>query len=261
MIGIIGGSGLYDIEGVHLREVRHILTPFGIPSDGYRFVDFNGITAVFLPRHGSAHSIPPHKINYKANIWGFRELGVERIISIGASGGISPRMFPGTIVIPDQILDFTSGRDVTYYHGEVGVIHIDFTEPYCPVLRESLSAAGRKKGIPVQDSGTYVCVNGPRLETRAEINAFSVLGGDIVGMTGMPEAVLAREAEICYAGVSVVTNFAAGVSGKKLTVAEVISGMNATVPALRALLQETFSIIPAERACLCREALREGKIG
>lgn len=260
MIGIIGGSGLYDIEGVQLRTVHHVMTPFGSPSDGYRVVDFGGRDVVFLPRHGSAHSIPPHKINYKANMWGFRELGVERIISVGASGGITPRMVPGTIVIPDQILDFTSGRDVTYHHGEEGVIHIDFTEPYCPALREALSAAGRKTGIPLQDSGTYVSVNGPRLETRAEIKAFSLLGADIVGMTGMPEASLAREAEICYAGVSVVTNFAAGMSGKKLTAAEVISGMHSAVLQLRGLLQETFSLIPAKRECACREAVREGTL-
>lgn len=260
MIGIIGGSGLYDIEGVHLREVRRVMTPFGSPSDGYRLVDFDGRRIVFLPRHGSAHSIPPHKINYRANIWGFRELGVERIISIGASGGITQHMIPGMIVIPDQILDFTSGRDMTYHHGEEGVIHIDFTEPYCPALREALTEAGSKTGIPLIASGTYVCVNGPRLETKAEIKAFSLLGADIVGMTGMPEAVLAREAELCYAGVSVVTNFAAGVIGQKLTAAEVLSGMHRVVAALKVLLLETFAHIPAERACSCKNALREGKI-
>jgi len=260
MIGIIGGSGLYNIEGVHMREVRDIMTPYGRPSDGYRICDFAGRDVVFLPRHGSAHSIPPHKINYKANIWGFKELGAERIISIGASGGISPRMVPGTILIPDQILDFTSGRDVTYYHGEEGVVHIDFTEPFCPVLREACAEAGRKTGISLQNTGTYICVNGPRLETRAEIKAFSLLGADVVGMTAMPEAVLAREAELCYAGVSVVTNFAAGMSGKKLTATEVVSGMNATVAQLKALLQETFALIPAKRQCSCGEAMREGKI-
>lgn len=260
MIGIIGGSGLYDIEGVHLREVCEIMTPYGRPSDGYRICDFAGRDVVFLPRHGSAHSIPPHNINYKANIWGFKELGAERIISIGASGGINPHVVPGTIVIPDQILDMTSGRDVTYYHGEEGVIHIDFTEPFCPVLREALAGAGRKTGISLQNEGTYVCVNGPRLETKAEIKVFSLLGADIVGMTAMPEASLAREAELCYAGVSVVTNFAAGMSGKKLTATEVISGMNATVTPLKTLLQETFALIPAKRECSCREAIREGKI-
>jgi 5'-methylthioadenosine phosphorylase len=260
MIGIIGGSGLYEIEGVHLREVRHMTTPYGSPSDGYRICDFDGIDAIFLPRHGSAHNIPPHKINYKANIWGFKELRADRVISIGASGGITSQMVPGTIVIPDQILDFTSGRDITYYHGEEGVIHVDFSDPYCPDLRKSLVKAGEKAGISLRDTGTYVCVNGPRLETRAEIHAFSLLGADIVGMTAMPEASLAREAELCYAGVSVVTNFAAGISRKKLTATEVINGMNTAVGQIKTLLREAFTLIPAERSCPCGDAMREAKV-
>lgn len=260
MIGIIGGSGLYDIEGVNLREVRQIMTPYGSPSDAYRICDFSGKDVIFLPRHGSSHSIPPHKINYKANIWGFKELGAERIISLGASGGIRPDMVPGTIVLLDQIIDLTSGRDTTYYHGEEGVIHIDFTEPYCPDLREALVKGGIKSGISLHKSGTYVCVNGPRLETRAEIKSFSLLGADVVGMTAMPEASLAREAELCYAGVSVVTNFAAGMSGKKLTVTEVINTMNISAIHLKTLLKETFHLIPAKRVCACKESLREAKV-
>jgi len=260
VIGIIGGSGLYGIEGVHLGKVHHITTPYGSPSDGYRLFDLAGCSVVFLPRHGPTHRIPPHKINYKANIWGFKELGADRIISIGASGGISPMMVPGTIVIPDQILDLTSGRDATYYHGEEGVVHIDFTEPYCPVLRESLLDAGRKSGISLLNSGTYICVNGPRLETRSEIRAFALLGADIVGMTAMPEASLAREAELCYAGVNVVSNFAAGMSGKKLTVREVISAMKAAGEQIGALLKEAFTLIPDERDCPCRESTREAKV-
>jgi len=260
MIGIIGGSGIYDIEGVHLREERQIMTPYGIPSDAYRIGDFSGKDVIFLPRHGSSHSIPPHKINYKANIWGFKELGVERIISFGASGGIRPDMVPGTIVILDQIVDLTSGRDTTFYHGEEGVIHIDFTEPYCPELREALMKSGTKSGISLKESGTYVCVNGPRLETGAEIKVFSLLGADVVGMTAMPEASLAREAELCYAGISVVTNFAAGMSGKKLTVTEVIHSMNTSTLHLKTLLKETFDLIPAQRGCSCKKSLREAKV-
>jgi 5'-methylthioadenosine phosphorylase len=260
MIGIIGGSGLYDIDGVNLREVRQIKTPYGMPSDAYRIGDYSGRGLVFLPRHGSLHSIPPHKINYKANIWGFKELGANRIISFGASGGISPDMIPGTIVILDQIIDLTSGRDTTFYHGEEGVIHVDFTEPYCPDLREALVKAGKQSGISLKESGTYVCVNGPRLETRAEIKSFSLLGADVVGMTAMPEASLAREAELCYAGVSVVTNFAAGMSGRKLTVTEVIEGMNTSLIHLKILLKETLDLIPTERKCACKESLREARV-
>jgi 5'-methylthioadenosine phosphorylase len=169
-------------------------------------------------------------------------------------------MVPGTIVILDQIIDLTSGRDTTFYHGEEGVIHVDFTEPYCPDLREALVKAGIQSGIPLKESGTYVCVNGPRLETRAEIKSYSLLGADVVGMTAMPEASLSREAELCYAGVSVVTNFAAGMSGKKLTVTEVIEGMNTYLIHLKILLRETLNLIPAERKCACKESLREAKV-
>lgn len=260
MIGIIGGSGLYDMEGVHPQEVRGIMTPYGAPSDEYRICNFAGRDVIFLPRHGSAHHIPPHRINYKANIWGFKELGAKRIISIGATGGMRPHLSPGTMVIPDQILDLTSGRDATFHHGEEGVIHIDFTEPYCPVLRDALLEAGKKSGISLHGTGTYVCVNGPRLETRAEIKVFSLLGADIVGMTAMPEAALAREAELCYAGIAVVTNVAAGMSGKKLTAAEVISGMNTAAAQLKTLLQEMFPLIPVARECACRDSMRGAKV-
>ncbi len=260
MFGIIGGSGLYEIEGLRLRDILHIETPHGSPSDGYRLYDLEGITVLFLSRHGSGHRIPPHKINYKANIWGFRELGAERIISVGASGGISSRMVPGTIVIPDQIIDLTSGRDTTFYHGDEGVVHIDFTEPYCPLLRKALIEAGRREGIPMQESGTYVCVNGPRLETSAEIRTFSLWGADVVGMTAMPEASLAREASLCYAGVNVVTNFAAGVIEKKLTAAEVVSMMHASNEQIRIMLKGTLSVVPADWGCICRESIKEAKI-
>ncbi len=260
MIGIVGGSGMYEIEGLRLLEVRRIETPYGSPSDGFRLYDFEGQRVLFLPRHGVGHRIPPHKINYRANIWGFRHLGADKIISIGASGGITPPMVPGTIVIPDQIIDFTSGRDATFFDGDDGVFHVDFTEPYCPVLRKALVRAGEEAGVALREGGTYVCVNGPRLETRAEIRAFSLWGADIVGMTAMPEASLAREASLCFAGVSVVTNFAAGVVDRKLTTTEVFETMTAAHSRLRILLRETLARIPAERHCICGESLREAKV-
>lgn len=260
MIGIIGGSGLYEIEGVAIREHRRIPTPFGEPSDAYLIGDFSGNEVVFLPRHGSHHTIPPHKINYRANIWGFKELGVERIISVGAAGGIDAVMAPGTMVVPDQIIDLTQGRQVTFYDGEKGVVHIDFTEPYCPEVRRAIIEAGNKAGLSLGKSGAYICTNGPRLETRAEIAFYSRIGADVVGMTGMPEASLAREAEICYAGVAVVTNYAAGITGKRLTSAEVIETMNRTSMYLKELLKESFGLIPKERNCLCKTALKDARI-
>jgi 5'-methylthioadenosine phosphorylase len=260
MIGIIGGSGLYEVEGIVMKGVKKIKTPFGAPSDSYSIGKFLGMDIIFLPRHGLKHKIPPHKINYRANIWGFKKLGVKKIISFGATGGISQEMTPGTIVVPDQIIDMTSGRNSTFCSDEGDVVHIDFTEPYCPELRDSLFRAGNRSGIKVKKSGTYICTNGPRLESGAEIKFFSEIGADIVGMTAMPEAALAREAELCYAGVAVVTNYAAGIRGKKLTAAEVIAVMNKTAGRLKKLLKAVLAMAPSQRNCACKEALKEAKI-
>ncbi len=260
MIGIIGGSGLYNIEGIVLREKKAISTPFGKPSAPYEIGEFSGVNIVFLPRHGLGHTIPPHKINYKANISGFKEIGVERIISVSASGGLRLRMKPGTITVLDQLIDMTSGREGTFFDGVNGVAHIDFTEPFCPELRKSLINAAGKTGIRIRKSGTYVCANGPRLETKAEIAMFAGFGADVVGMTAMPEAALAREAEICYAGVAIVTNYAAGITDKKLTATEVIGEMNKAAGQVRKLLKAVLLSIPSHRRCACNEALREAKV-
>jgi len=260
MIGIIGGSGLYAIEGIVMKKAKKITTPFGKPSDAYMIGEIAGREVVFLPRHGSKHAIPPHRINYRANIWGFSKLGVKQIISFGATGGIRPDMKPGTIVVPDQVIDMTQNRESTFYNGRNGVVHIDFTEPFCPELRMALFSAGRKTGVKLKKSGTYICTQGPRLETKAEIRFFSAIGGDMVGMTLMPEATLAREAELCYTGVAVVTNYAAGIKAKRLTVSEVLEVMQKTSLKLRALLKETFPLIPSGRTCACTTALRDAKV-
>jgi 5'-methylthioadenosine phosphorylase len=260
MIGIISGSGLYTIEGVVIKEIKSVATPFGVPSDSYRIGELSGREVVFLPRHGSKHTIPPHRINYRANIWGFKELGVKRILSISASGGITPEAGPGTIVVPDQIIDMTSGREVTFFDGEEGVFHIDLTYPYCNELRETIFSAGKVSGIELMKSGTYICTNGPRLETRAEISFFSLIGADIVGMTAMPEASLAREAGLCYSGISVVTNYAAGLQKKALIVSEVVEMMNKTAQSLYVLLKEALPLVPSDRICSCKDALNEAKM-
>jgi 5'-methylthioadenosine phosphorylase len=258
-IGVIGGSGLYDIPGLTIREYKKITTPFGDPSDTYIIGEFFDKEIVFLPRHGLKHRIPPHKINYRANIWGFKEIGVERIISIGAVGGINPEMKPGMFVVPDQIIDMTKKRASTFYDRDE-VVHIDFTDPYCPELRESLIKAGEKLGVELKGSGTYVCMDGPRLETRAEIKIFFSMGIDVVGMTAMPEASLAKEVELCLASVSVVTNYAAGITGKKLTTTEVVEMMKGTTKQVENLLKETFHLIPIERRCACKDALRDARM-
>ncbi len=259
-IGVIGGSGLYSIKGLVLKKKKRFSTPFGKPSDQYVIGEADGREIIFLPRHGSSHNIPPHQINYRANIWGFKKLGVERIISINAVGGIKKGLKPGDIVILDQIIDMTKNRKSTFYDGGEGVVHIDFTEPYCPDIRKILLKAGKNARVALKNGGAYVAVEGPRLETSAEIRSFAMLGGDVVGMTVMPEASLARELEICYSGISVVANYAAGIKKKKLTTKEVMEEMAASTEKLKDLLKETFALIKEERACACGEALKDAKI-
>ncbi len=259
-IGIIGGSGLYKIKGLAIKKGKEIATPFGKPSDRYRIGQIGDAEIIFLPRHGSRHNIPPHMINYRANIWGFKKLGVSRIISVSAVGGIKKGLKPGDIVILDQVIDMTKNRKSTFYDGKTGVIHIDFTHPYCPEIRRILLKAGRQARVSLKDGGTYLAIEGPRLETSAEITAFNRLGGDVIGMTGMPEASLARELEICYSGISVVANYAAGTSKSKLTTAEVLDAMKASTEKIRQLLEQTFKLIPDRRKCTCGETLTGAKI-
>jgi len=259
MIGVIGGSGLYEIEGVVVKEAKKISTPYGDPSDSYRLGEVGGIEIVFLPRHGSPHHIAPHKINYRANIWGLKELGVERIISVNAVGGINPRMKSGDIVVLDQIIDMTEGRERTFYD-RAEIVHVDFTEPYCPELREAIISAGKRAGVRLKQKATYICANGPRLETAAEIKAFSVLGADVVGMTGMPETSLARELALCFSGIAVITNYAAGISKNKLTTTKVMEKMAESTERIKILLRETFTLIPSTRSCFCKDALKDAKM-
>lgn len=259
-IGIIGGSGLYGMKGLVTKQKKRITTPFGKPSDEYRIGQIKDIEVVFLPRHGMHHTLPPHMINFRANIYGFKKLGVERIVSINAAGGMKKGLKPGDIVIPDQVIDMTKTRKSTFYDGKEGVVHIDFTEPYCHEMRWILLKAGRRAKIPLKDGGTYVVAEGPRLETASEIRAFGILGADVVGMTGMPEAALARELEMCYAGIVVVANYAAGTTKKKLTTTEVIEAMNSSNEKIKRILENSFKLLPVKRTCLCREALKGAKI-
>lgn len=257
--GVIAGSGIYAIPELEIIDSVKVSSPYGEPSDHYRIGRLSGREIVFLPRHGSLHHIPPHRINYRANIWGFRELGVKRILSVGASGGISREMKPGSLVVLDQIIDRTSGREATFYD-ENDVVHIDFTEPFCPDLRKTLLASASQAGIHVLGKGTYVAVNGPRLETAAEIREFSLIGADVVGMTGMPEAVLARELELCFASVAVVTNVAAGIAEARLTTTEVVDVMKASTEHIKALIKTLFSRNPGEPDCSCSSSLKNARM-
>lgn len=257
--GVLAGSGIYSMPDLEIVESVKVITSYGEPSDHYRIGRLAGREIAFLPRHGSLHNIPPHRINYRANIRGFRELGVKRIISVGATGGINREMKPGSLALPDQIIDRTSGREATFYD-DSEVVHIDFTEPYCPDLRAKLLASASQADIHLLDKGTYIAVNGPRLETAAEIREFSLLGADVIGMTGMPEAALARELEICFACLAVVTNVAAGIGEGRLTATEVVDAMKASALRIKTLLKAFFSLSPGEPVCSCNSSLKNARM-
>jgi 5'-methylthioadenosine phosphorylase len=211
MYAIIGGSGLAKLSALENPRRQVMRTPYGEPSGAMTFGRLAGAEVVFLARHGYGHTLAPHEINYRANVWALRELKVEGVISVATVGGIRPDLGPGTLVLPDQIVDYTHSRKSTFFEGsEMPVIHVDFTEPYTPALRSRLLAAAAACGEQLVDGGVYACSQGPRLETAAEIERIARDGGDMVGMTGMPEAALAREAELAYAAIGVVVNHAAG---------------------------------------------------
>jgi len=211
MLGIIGGTGLTQLTNLEITHRQVARTPYGEPSGALTFGRICGKDVIFLARHGYGHTIPPHEVNYRANLWALKNHGVDRIVSVATVGGIHPELIPGTLVIPDQIIDYTHGRECTFFTEEdKPVIHLDFTLPYCQLMRASLLSAAEAAGISLRDGGVYGAVQGPRLETAAEINRIERDGADMVGMTGMPEAYLARELELSYAAVVVVVNYAAG---------------------------------------------------
>lgn len=211
MLAVIGGSGLYQLEGLQVRQHKVARTPFGEPSGPLTIGTIQGCELVFLARHGYGHTIAPHQVNYRANLWALKELGVARVVSVASVGGIRADLEPGMLLVPHQILDYTWGRAATFYEGgEAQVTHIDFTEPYTSAERARILAAARACGEAIVDGGVYATTQGPRLETAAEIKRLEHDGADVVGMTGMPEAALARELDLAYAAVAVVANYAAG---------------------------------------------------
>jgi len=211
MYAIIGGSGLAKLSALGKTRRQVMRSPYGEPSGALTFGELGGREVVFLARHGYGHTIAPHEINYRANIWALRELEVRGVLSVATVGGVREDLGPGTLVVPDQIIDYTHSRKSTFFEGaEARVTHVDFTLPYATRLRRLLLEAARAIGEPIVDGATYACTQGPRLETAAEIERVARDGGDLVGMTGMPEAALAREAGLDYAALGVVVNHAAG---------------------------------------------------
>jgi 5'-methylthioadenosine phosphorylase len=211
MLAIIGGSGLTQLANLDVVRREVVRTPYGDPSGAITHGTIRGEAVVFLARHGYGHTIPPHKVNYRANMWAIAQQPVKYVVSVASVGGIRADLGPGTLAVPDQIIDYTHGRDFTYFHGtDRGVVHVDFTQPYCEALRQRLLEAAKAAAEPLLAGGTYAATQGPRLESAAEITRLERDGADMVGMTGMPEAALARELGLCYAALAVVVNYAAG---------------------------------------------------
>ncbi|MCB1958203.1 MAG: S-methyl-5'-thioinosine phosphorylase [Rhodocyclaceae bacterium] len=243
MLAIIGGSGLTQLANFDVVRREVVRTPYGEPSGALMFGTLCERPVVFLARHGYGHTIPPHLVNYRANMWALKQARVEAVVSVASVGGIRADLGPGTLVVPDQIIDYTSGRKNTYFEGgEDPVRHIDFTQPYDGALRSRLLAAAAASGVAVADGAVYATTQGPRLETAAEVNRLERDGADVVGMTAMPEAALARELDMAYAAINVVANFAAGRGN---------SAEQICFDSIEAVLQEAMQRVRSLLAGLC----------
>ncbi|MCD0483981.1 S-methyl-5'-thioadenosine phosphorylase [Streptacidiphilus sp. ASG 303] len=260
-VGVLGGSGFYAF----LDEVTEVVvdTPYGPPSDSLFVGELAGRRVAFVPRHGRGHHLPPHRINYRANLWALRSLGARQILGPCAVGGLRPEYGPGTLVVPDQFVDRTSGRLQTFYDGVPlpdgtvpRVVHVSCADPYCPAGRAAALAAARASDWEPVDGGTLVVIEGPRFSTRAESRWYAAQGWSVIGMTGHPEAVLARELGLCYTSIALVTDLDAGVeTGEGVTHEEVLAVFAENLGRLRTVLAEVVRGLPSERDCICAHAL------
>ena len=257
-LGIIGGSGFYEMPGFIERETVDIETPFGKPSAPPVRGLINGRPVVFLTRHGEGHIHSPSTVPYRANIWALKMLGVERVLSVSACGSLKADIHPTDLVIPDQLWDKTWGRPSTFFDRSV-VAHVSFADPFCPALRQQVVNAAHALEIPNHDGGTYVCMQGPQLSTRAESEIHRRLGMSVIGMTAAQEAKLAREAELCFALIAAVTDYDVWYEGEEVTVERVIENMNRNRETLQRLLTKLVETVTDERPCHCGSAL-EGAI-
>jgi 5'-methylthioadenosine phosphorylase len=253
-VAVIGGSGLYALlDGAKEHRVD---TPFGAPSDPITVASVAGRPTAFLPRHGRDHRFAPHRIPYRANLWALRDIGVRQILAPCAVGGLRPELGAGTFVVPDQLIDRTTGRAQTYYDG--GAVHVNFADPYCPNGRQAIVQSAARDEIGLTDGGTMVVIEGPRFSTRAESRWFTAIGGTVVNMTGHPEAVLARELAVCYTAIALVTDLDAGVEGEHgVTQEEVFRVFGENIERLRGLLLDALPALPArdDRDCPCAHSL------
>lgn len=248
-IAIIGGTGVYSPELFTEGTKISVETPYG--SVSMLKAMYKDKEVYFLERHGAAHTIPPHQVNYRANIFALKKLSVDRVIATAAVGSMNLEMQPGSFVILSDFLDFTKSRPATFFENNKGVVHVDMTEPYCPEVREALIISCKKLNLPYSEHGVYACFEGPRFETKAEIKMFQALGADVVGMTNVPEVVLAKEANLCYGTVAMVTNFCTGISSTPLSHEEVVNKMQSMSGSIRSLILMTIDELKPVRCCRC----------
>ncbi|GCE03278.1 S-methyl-5'-thioadenosine phosphorylase [Dictyobacter aurantiacus] len=258
-IGVIGGSGLYHMEGMTDVEEVKVQTPFGDPSDVITIGKVSGVSMAFLPRHGRGHRLSPSEVPSRANIWALKSLGVEWAISVSAVGSLREDIVPRDLVIPDQLFDRTKDRVKSFYEGGV-VVHCSFAEPFCPTLGSLLLESARELGnVNVHQGGTYVCMEGPLFSTKAESNVYRKLGMDIIGMTALPEAKLAREAELCYAIIACATDYDCWYeSEESVSVDMVVGNLSANIENAKRILQKVAQKLPADRSaqtCICEHAV------
>jgi 5'-methylthioadenosine phosphorylase len=259
LVGIFGGSGFYSfLDNV---EEQVVSTPFGEPSAPVAIGNVGDHAVAFLPRHGVKHQFPPHKINYRANVWALKQLGVQRIIGPCAAGSLPRDVKPGDFVVCDQLVDRTTGRNDTFYDGPT-TTHVSFADPYCPELRGIAIATAKNQGITIHERGTVVTIQGPRFSTRAESKWYQNAGWEVINMTQYPEAYLAREVEICYVNVALITDYDVGVAGEDepVTHEEVLRVFTENNDRLRALLFDIVPKIPEQRSCPCATALHGARL-
>jgi 5'-methylthioadenosine phosphorylase len=258
-VGVFGGSGFYSFLD-QIEEVT-VETPYGDPSAQISIGQIDGVDVAFLPRHGVKHQFPPHTINYRANVWALNELGVERVIGPCAAGSLRPDVKPGDFVVCDQLVDHTTGRRDTFYDGPVAT-HVTYADPYCPELRRLAIDSARTNDITVHETGTVVTIQGPRFSTRAESKWFQDAGWEVINMTQYPEAYLARELEMCYVNISLITDYDVGVAGEveAVTHEAVLEVFNDNVDRLRTLLFALIPRIPEKRSCPCSHALSGARL-
>ena len=252
-VGVIGGSGFYELLD-NAREVT-LETPFGAPSDSYFLGEIGGVPVAFLPRHARGHRILPGEVNYRANIWGMKALGVHSVLSASAVGSLREELKPLDVVVPDQLFDRTKARPSTFFGNGV-VVHMGFADPFCPYLSGLIVEHGRAAGATVHNGGTYVCIEGPQFSTRAESNVYRQLGFDVIGMTNLQEAKLAREAELCYATMAMVTDYDVWYEGEEdVTLEQVLANVQRNVETAQAIVRRVVVALDGGRDCACRHAV------